>query len=297
MELYRVKLTPTSSFLTTLKGDTLFGQLCWALRYLEGETRLDKLLEGYTEGKPFVVVSDAFPIGLFPKPHLPMEILGEDPELKKENRKRRWLDIESLQKGLFSNALSDKKAKVSFAQMLEVHNAINYKTSRTGDGFDPFSYAVIDYPEMEFYCLIDSERMDVGTLEKAISFIGESGYGKKSTVGKGRFVFEGMEPVSFNVRGKAFMSLSPLVLDGLDAKAVYYDTFVRFGKHGSLYARRKAFKKPVLMADTGCVVCLESEEELHFMGKGITGLSDVYPKTVHQGYAITIAVGVNHAKL
>ncbi len=61
MKLYRFTLTSQSAMGTPLVGDTLFGQLCWAVRNRFGEARLTALLEGYTEQRPFMVVSDAFP--------------------------------------------------------------------------------------------------------------------------------------------------------------------------------------------------------------------------------------------
>ena len=48
MKLYRFTLTSQSAMGTPLVGDTLFGQLCWAVRNRFGEARLTALLEGYT---------------------------------------------------------------------------------------------------------------------------------------------------------------------------------------------------------------------------------------------------------
>jgi len=298
MELYKVKITPQSSFMTTLRGDTLFGHLCWALRYMEGENVLEGLLEGYTQGRPFAVISDAFPSEWLPKPHLPMKLLGEDPEKKKENRKQRWLTVEDLVAGRFTNAVDDKKAGLENRPVLEVHNAINYRTSHTGEGFDPYTSLLHSYAQsMSFYVLIDSDRIDVGRIERALVWVGASGYGKKATVGKGRFVVESIEAAALSSRGKAFMTLSPCVFEGLETKVCFYDTFVRFGKHGASLAKRKAFKKPLLMADTSAVVIFDEEKELSFIGKGVSGISAIHPKTVHQGYAITVATGVDDAKL
>lgn len=298
MELYKVKITLQSSFMTILRGDTLFGHLCWALRYVEGEIALEGLLEGYTQGRPFAVVSDAFPSEWLPKPHLPMKLLGENPEKKKENRKQRWLTADDLAVGRFSNAVDDKKAGLEKKPALEIHNAINYRTSRTGEGFDPYASLLHSYAKsMTFYVLINTDRIDIERIERAFVWVGASGYGKKATVGKGRFVVESMEAVALSSRGKAFMTLSPCVLEGLEATACFYDTFVRFGKHGASLAKQKAFKKPLLMADTSAVVVFDEEKELPFIGKGVDGISAIHPKTVHQGYAITVATGVDDAKL
>ncbi len=49
MQSICVTLTPLSAFATPLKGDTLFGQLCWAIRNRLGEAYLNQCLEGYTQ--------------------------------------------------------------------------------------------------------------------------------------------------------------------------------------------------------------------------------------------------------
>lgn len=96
MKTYRITLNLKSAFATPLKGDTLFGQLCWAIRNRLGEDRLNELLDGYTSGQPFAVVSDAFPQGYLPLPKLPGlfydKIDGED---RKAIKKRCWLPEEA----------------------------------------------------------------------------------------------------------------------------------------------------------------------------------------------------------
>ncbi|QTR48550.1 hypothetical protein [Candidatus Thiothrix anitrata] len=61
MQTLTLTLRPLSAFGTLPLGDTLFGQLCWLLRDGMGEGKLKELLDGYTTGKPFAVVSDALP--------------------------------------------------------------------------------------------------------------------------------------------------------------------------------------------------------------------------------------------
>ena len=67
MDSLHLTLRPRAAFGGAIKGDTLFGQLCWAARNRWGEARLAELLDGYTEGRPFAVCSDAFPRGSSPK--------------------------------------------------------------------------------------------------------------------------------------------------------------------------------------------------------------------------------------
>ncbi len=48
MDMITLRIRPLSPFGTPPLGDTLFGQLCWAIRHQSGEARLRELLDGYT---------------------------------------------------------------------------------------------------------------------------------------------------------------------------------------------------------------------------------------------------------
>ena len=109
MRLYKTTITPQSNFATTLRGDTLFGQMCWSLRYRFGNERLEQLLKEY-ETKPFLVVSDGFAKGYLPKPKMPGSLLGEKADEKKVNRKKIWLTRKELENGNFANAKTDEEA-------------------------------------------------------------------------------------------------------------------------------------------------------------------------------------------
>ena len=76
--LLKLTLQPQSPFITPLASDTLFGQLCWAIRHRFGEAKLTQLLDGYTESQPFVVLSTALPRGYLPRPTVPLHLLGSD---------------------------------------------------------------------------------------------------------------------------------------------------------------------------------------------------------------------------
>ena len=92
MEHLRLVIEPQSAFATPLRGDTLFGHLCWALRDGLDEGRLRELLQGYTEDRPFAVVSDPFPEQCWPRPAVPPAVFGSlDPRKRKAAAKRAWL--------------------------------------------------------------------------------------------------------------------------------------------------------------------------------------------------------------
>lgn len=290
MKLYKTTLTPQSHFVTTLKGDTLFGQLCWSIAHLFGSDRLTQLLENY-DTSPFLVVSDALAPGYLPKPSLPGSMLGESADEKKRNRKRVWLAAKSLKDGRYTDAKSDREVGNNEELLTQVHNSLNYKSFNTdGEAFAPYSSNEYRFSSKEVYCLVDETRFSLEELQQVFEFMGAYGFGKESSIGKGRYVISEFQAASLQNEGQTFMTLGPAVLEGGNFESCSYDTFVRFGKHGASRAHTNAFKRPLLMADRAAVVKYDTSQQIDFIGKAVHGISPAYPDTVHQGYAIVTAI-------
>lgn len=296
MKLYKTIITPLSSFGTTLKGDTIFGHICWALCFLKGEDGLSKLLYDY-ENTPFLVVSDAFASGYLPKPTAPSAMLGEDLSQKKQNRKKIWLSMENLKNGEFNLAKTNEEARNSKISSLSIKNSINRLTFGTDEGdFAPFSLLENALSKQDIYFLIDESKISIDELRGAFLFVSKMGYGKKSSIGKGRFEVGDFDEITdfLDSSANAFITLSASVLNGF--KESYYEPFTRFGKHGASLANDKPFKKPILLADTSALLVPNDEQktkilELGYIGKGIKNHS-AHENSVHQGYAITLSTKV-----
>ena len=291
MKLYKVTITPTSDFATTIKGDTLFGQICWSIFYKFGKTELSKLLKNY-DNKPFLVVSDAFPKGYLPKPKMPSRFLNEKSEEKKLNRKKIWLTLDELIKQEYNEAKTDKEINNQDKMDISIHNALNYKTFHTGDGFDPHSLTIKHLGDKDIYLLLDEEQFSFDKFKEVFRLLCDMGYGKKATIGKGRFEYreEDIQIVEIDNNSKVFISLSAFSPKGLDVKNIYYEPFTRFGKFGANRAYKNAFKKPILLADVASVIEFENIQKHQYLGRAISGLSDIpeYSDTVHQGYSIVL---------
>ncbi len=178
MKTYEITIKPLSGFGTPLKGDTLFGHICWQAAYNEGlfGMSIDKLLGDYA-ANPFIVVSSAYPKldngYALKRPDLPLEKLfkfeGQNKadivRNRKEFKRKRWMlvrngqSITSLKSdGLycsdeqFFKKLTDikdfetqrqmlkKGIKVFISDYTQPHNTINRLTGTTGEGqFAPFA--------------------------------------------------------------------------------------------------------------------------------------------------------------
>jgi CRISPR-associated protein Csm4 len=290
MNLYKITISPESNFATMLKGDTLFGQICWAIVYSFGEDRLKELLKNYDK-KPFLVVSDGFTNGYLPKPKMPSLLLGEDNTAKKVNRKKIWLTLDMLNKGRFSQALSDEEIKNIDKSVITMHNSINYKSFKTDDNsFAPYGEKVFLLGKKDIYFLIDSLQFSLEELKKTFEQLSLNGYGKDTTIGKGRFSYKKFEEIKIHYTSKTFMTLSPFSPQNLKCKNLYYEPFTRFGKFGGERAFKNAFKKPILMADSASVIHFDERQNLQYIGKAIKNISDTHSDTVHQGYSIVVPI-------
>lgn len=284
-QLYKATIRAESNFATPLKGDTLFGQLCWNIRYLNGEHRLKGLLKNY-ENDPFCIVSDALVKDHLPKPKAPMTFLGENADEKKQNRKKQWLE----HKDFFARKFINAKEIDEYEVVNIVHNSINYKTGRTeGEQFSPYAVEELSFTKKDIYFLIEDSAVDI--VKKAFNLMGIDGFGKDKNIGKGRFSIESFEKYEPPIKkSKYYVALSPFCANGIKAKNIYYDTFVRFGKLGMERAFTNPFKKPLILADRGALIEFEEPKELQFIGRGIKDIAS-FEDVVHQGYAIVLAIG------
>lgn len=309
MQAFRVTLKPLSAFATPLKGDTLFGQLCWAIRNRFGEDRLNHLLQDYAGNRPFAVVSDAFPEGYWPMPSLPA-VFFTPPINKQAHRKRRWLPEAALQRPLqnwMQLAQTDVGAGRSGVSDLtekrpQTHNIVDRRGLRQNqDDFAAYS------AEREWFdpglnwvvcLLLDTTRWSEDECRRCLQDIGTFGYGKDASIGLGKFEVLGsrLGELPQQIGANACLTLAPSAPQGLnfDSERSYYHPFVRFGRHGDRAAHRQggAFKNPVLMAQTGAVFGVEPPAT-GFIGQGLGGngeLSKTLAAAVQQGYAPVIGI-------
>ncbi len=320
MPTTRARIIPKSAFGSPLFGDTLFGQVCWAIRNRQGEARLDFLLQGYTAGQPFLVVSDALPSGHVPCPTLPRHVFRlPDSADRKAAKKRRWLPLDRLNEPIadwLSHCLTSEELPTGRGVLRsQPHNTINRETGTTGTGmFAPYAMEQLWYSEraalrsngaaqaetgsFDIYLVSDSNRLTVDELSTAVSDIGQLGFGRDASIGLGRFDLAAMEETSLPSQavGDAWLTLAPCAPQGLslDPARSFYQVFTRFGRHGDVEVLRgNPFKTPVLMAAGGAVLSPPIFEDRSFIGQGLGGdgsLSKSLPETVQQGYAPVIGI-------
>jgi len=315
MLIVKTCITPLAAFGTVPKGDTLFGQLCWAVRNHFGEERLRQLLDGYTAGNPFAVVSDAFPAGHFPRPILPGHwfAMVSDAD-RKEAKKRIWLLAEQLAEPIETWLRHCRKADDvpggSARTRPQLHNTIDRRTGTTGERFAPYAMTQYWYgrpdgqrkvrveARLDIYVFLEEQRLPQNELKEILFDVGEFGFGRDASIGLGKFRIETFGPASLDAQpgANAWLTLAPCVPRGLDldSERSFYQIFTRFGRHGDMgvYTGRP-FKTPLLLAQTAAVLVPKQYREQPFIGRGLGGggsISKAIPETVHQGYAPVLGI-------
>ena len=297
MKLYRFTLTPQSAMGTPLVGDTLFGQLCWAVRNRFGEARLTALLEGYTEQRPFMVVSDAFPQGFLPLPTLPSKFWQTKTETdRKSLKKAQWLKIDDAEKSavkfwqecaLQANFKFEKESQDQF------HNTIDRQTNTTGEGqFAPYSTELTWFDSVQkfdLYIVLDENRFTLEDLQQVLNDVGSFGFGRDASIGLGKFQCINPQAVNFlQQNANCYLTLANCAPQnlGLNKEYCYYQITTRFGRHGDIQAlSSNPFKKPIILAKPAAIFTPEKYEPRLFLGNGLSGISHAQPNAVHQAYA------------
>jgi len=277
MNLLTIKIKPLSAFATVPKGDTIFGQILSYL-FLKG----DKSFENYLNEEPKLIVSDMMPFGYVYRPTLPLDCFKDySKEIdKKVLRKQEFITVEDLQNGDLHRC-----QKVDFqAKSSVIKNSIN-RTTFTTDGADFAPYGNMEttyFKELWMFVLVDSTIEE--KITQTIQEIGRYGFGKEANTGKGIFEAEIIQTPIKNIASNYYMSLSPTILEGQSFENVWYEPFTRFGKFGLGNAHENAFKKPVVMANSGAVI--KSDKPLKCFGKAVNN-GNIKPSFL-QGYSIAI---------
>jgi CRISPR-associated protein Csm4 len=314
MKALTLTLRPLSPFGSALAGDTLFGHLCWALAWRQGSAQLDALLSAYTQGKPYAVLSDAFPAGFVPRPSVPDFAAGLDsaqlPGDRKALKRKRWLPLEQAHLPLAQWLLVPKQPPVTRSATV-TQNSINRLTGATGTGlFAPRqveqTFHALD-ADLQVYALLDETRLPQDALLQALQDIGLHGFGRDASTGLGKFELRDCAPTQWSCPHSTHaMTLAPCAFDPdtLDPAQTWWQPQTRFGRHGSTAATTGgfggAFKKPLLLARTGAVLRRPTNAQ-PWHGRGLGGadhpISAQMPNTVHQGYApcMPIRLGENQA--
>jgi CRISPR-associated protein Csm4 len=295
MRLYKVTLKLSSPYATDWQADTIWGQLCWALRFAYGEDELTDFITRYRDGEPPLLVSNGFPGDLLPRPILPEKPVKErsDFAIVKKQKKVRWLTPDEFMKTLNSeeSALSEKDGET---ESVTLKNQINRLIGTTGGREADettgrlFSFEQSHLDAVSIYLKVATDFVE--TSKELFQNLSRSGYGKRKTVGYGQFSVQSFDEFAgFKSPQDAdgFISLSNFVPAADDPTSGYWEILVKYGKLGEEYAiTGNPHKKPLVMFKAGS--CFYDSPCQEYYGRLVRGLSSQYPGVVQYGYALPV---------
>jgi CRISPR-associated protein Csm4 len=275
MQQYRVIYHLRSAVASQWQSDTIFGHLCWALRYLDGENALDHFLDGYRMGDPPIILSNGFPGDLLPHPvsisPLRIEAASLSNQIKvfaemKDTRRINFLSLNEFNRVINGMQVLPTMANAMPKTHVTLKNQINRLTGSTsGEGGNVFEFeqtfwaedkgSFIEHIPVSIYLKIRDgfEKK----AERLFEFIARQGYGKRKSVGYGGIQsmefgkFDGFEsPPDPN----AFVTLSNFTPAMKDPTRGFWRLITKYGKLGEEYANTEnPFKRPLLMFSAGSV--------------------------------------------
>jgi len=265
---------------TPLAADTLWGHLCWGLRYAAGEAALIEWLRSYDEGQPPLVISDPLPSGFWPVPAIPPAPLPSNaPSLDEFDRRKKlsktaWISHEQWNRlagavshdSLARAVAADGEPQVpEFVAIGVTHAGINRLTGGTaqeGGGLlytneQRYSKAATRWDVWLRTTMSDQQLHDC--MNAGLS----GGYGRDGSSGLGdlRLIALHERALPQPAGANAGVLLSPATPSPSDPSRGFTPLGVRCGRLGGLFAGQPTpsgstvrQKRPVLVIERGSVL-------------------------------------------
>lgn len=297
-------LHPKTSYRTPLRSDTLWGQICWAIRMVYDNDTLETLLEQYRQPdsapEDKIFVSSAFPfveqsdeVHRF-LPHPLMEIPMEAPETmagksfteirhllrkKKKVRKRKFISEQAFLYAFAGKEGNIQRVKAPREEVVAMaHNTIDRLRGATlekdggGQLFHTNERFLLSEKNTRsgLYILYSG---DTEKVEAALRFLSHFGFGGDRSIGKGHFsvVFDDytyQSPTDANAQVTLSlfnpMEAERQSIERSTSRFLNYRMETRLGK-GSLWASNPK-KDSVVVFTEGSVFPLEDGPEGNFPG-------------------------------
>ncbi len=316
MTLFRVRITLRAPLGTPLTSGTLFGHLCWVMREARGESALTAWLASLPE-RPWAL-SDAFPRDRLPFPMLP-PVPPERPDTMdkaaldrlrkaKKQAKQAWVSLDvwrhvrdrcsapllraaQLAPDTDGEGEGGRLPRRELAAVRIAHNTIDRQTGSTPDEgglyFVDEDWGFADNPHRDIYVRAETTAVEIEAL---FGGVGEAGYGRDATYGRGHFGVDGIDTDAVawldQGDGNRRLSLSQGAL-GANMAEPRYKLYTLFGKLGvgMLDDGVRPWKKPLLLTRAGCTFRPTDEGPY---GAWLTGIHQDRPEVGHNAFHLAI---------
>lgn len=294
MAIHRYLLRARSPFATVLRGNTLWGHVCWAIREAQGESALKEFISAHRDNAPPVALGDPMPAGWIHRPILaPMgtqklcallEQQGKGDSFAISHRlkglKRRAFLPQDTLRTLAEDGLSDEKVmRALFGREDDRQTAAREPFFQPHVSLDRASGHALKgqlfAEEVHFHQTPKGEGrayeiwahlqgFGPERLAGLLQIVGITGYGQNASTGRGQFDAEYLGPLEWPVAdanaGMALGAFSPHPDDPTEGA---WNTRTHYGRVGNVYSAHQAhtdqgratpFKKPQLLLTPGSVL-------------------------------------------
>lgn len=288
MKLHRYLVRPRSPWGTPLRGDTLYGLVLWRIAERDGDAACREVIAALRAGRPPFVLSSAMPRGMLCAPRLSpapratfrrwveegafRDAAGKPLDLYaalqayKTFRKMSFLPVEEWIRQ--ARALSARTLFAWYCRLprqekenpvptempgAEPHVAIDRRTNRALEGGLFFNRLTHFGPDSGFHVYARTDKPD--DLLALLRLVGDLGFGKDASAGKGRFGVErdtAFDPAPLERAGTASLLLSPCAAPDMADLDGWYATEIKRGKAGP--GASSPFKNPILLLREGSLL-------------------------------------------
>lgn len=303
--LYKLTISPYSSFNYPIQSDTLFGAFCWSYKYLYGTERLEAFLDICMTQKPPIIFSNMFFQNMLP---IPLVVLNKIKNIDCGNDLEQYKKLKKINKNSFlpkqiflqvlennyENVIDNIKTPKLYTQT-ETHNMVNRLDNTVNNIDGSGSLYSIDtyYSKTNFDIYILCEN-DIKEYMPVLELMFELGIGGKKSTGKGGFKIIG-EPIieqqlikNFE-KANGFIALSNFIPDKIDSINGYYSVISKFPKLDREFANSEnPFKKPLTMIQAGS--CFYYKIKKDYCGLCLDNVSNLYKNIMINACSIAIPI-------
>ncbi len=297
MRTYRAVLHLQGSYITPFHADTLFGHLCWALHASAGPEAVTALLFQYRDRQPPFVLSNGFPGHLLPRPLIPATA-DSGPRSKaqrladsRQGKRLRRLEFVALPEflALARGERPSLAAESPARRVVTWHNQVD-RLAETAGGEGGALYSLdeefVDGGQVSVYIKTDAAWL--ARLRDLLVMVGQGGFGKRRSVGRGVFTVAALEPVpeldTPPPGTNGFVSLAHFIPAAADPTAGFYTLLTKYGKLGNAYAHLpNPFKRPLIFLRAGAAF-YTGDPPRAFYGRLVPGVAPGRPEVCQYGF-------------